>query len=96
MIKGESSWQRTKLSEVEYQRLKDAGVPIPDVSSTASWFWRTYDYGERHPTPQELQERIISLSKGEFPADNFEARHHDEIGQIITATNQLIDALHRT
>lgn len=61
VIKGESSWQRTKLSEEEYERLKDAGVPIPDVSSTASWFWRTYDYGERHPTPQELQERIISL-----------------------------------
>lgn len=61
VIKGESSWQRTKLSEEEYQRLKDAGVPIPEVSSTASWFWRTYDYGDRHPTPQELQERIISM-----------------------------------
>lgn len=61
VIKGESSWQRTKLSEEEYERLKDAGVPVPEVSSTASWFWRTYDYGDRHPTPQELQERIISM-----------------------------------
>jgi len=61
VIKGESSWQRTKLSEEEYQRLKDAGVPVPDVSSTASWFWRTYDYGDRQPTPQALQERIISM-----------------------------------
>jgi hypothetical protein len=61
VIKGESSWQRTKLSEEDYERLKSAGVPIPDPSSTASWFWRTYDYGERHPTPQELQERIISM-----------------------------------
>ncbi|GLO13612.1 hypothetical protein PPUJ20028_21930 [Pseudomonas putida] len=61
VIKGESSWQRTELSEEEYERLKDAGVPIPEASSTASWFWRTYDYGERHPTPQELQERIISM-----------------------------------
>ena len=61
VIKGESSWQRTKLSEEEYERLKEAGVPIPDATSTASWFWRTYDYGERHPTPQELQERIINL-----------------------------------
>ncbi|WP_043204148.1 hypothetical protein [Pseudomonas putida] len=61
VIKGESSWQRTKLSEGEYARLQAAGVPVPDVSSTASWFWRTYDYGDRHPTPQELQERIISM-----------------------------------
>ncbi|MFF7060922.1 hypothetical protein [Pseudomonas sp. NPDC008258] len=61
VIKGESSWQRTELSEEEYERLKAAGVPIPDASSTASWFWRTYNYGERHPTPQELQERIISM-----------------------------------
>ena len=61
VIKGESNWQRTKLSEEEYGRLKDAGVPVPEVSSTASWFWRTYDYGDRHPTPQELQERIISM-----------------------------------
>lgn len=61
VIKGESSWHRTKLSEEEYERLKNAGVPVPDASSTASWFWRTYDYGDRHPTPQELQERIISM-----------------------------------
>ncbi|MDD2135634.1 hypothetical protein [Pseudomonas kurunegalensis] len=61
VIKGESSWQRTRLSEEGYERLKDAGVPIPDACATASWFWRTYDYGNRHPTPQELQERIISM-----------------------------------
>lgn len=61
IIKGQSNWQRTKLSEVEYDRLKRAGVPIPEVASTASWFWRTYDYGDRHPTPQELQERIIRM-----------------------------------
>ncbi|MGE8050324.1 hypothetical protein ACQKPT_18775 [Pseudomonas monteilii] len=61
VIKGESSWQRTKLSEEGYERLKDAGVPIPDACATASWFWRTYDYGDRHPTPQALQARIISM-----------------------------------
>jgi len=61
VIKGESSWQRTKLSKEEYERLRGAGVPIPEVSSTASWFWRTYDYGDRHPTPQALQEGIISM-----------------------------------
>ncbi|WP_028631616.1 hypothetical protein [Pseudomonas parafulva] len=61
VIKGESNWQRTKLSEADYERLKNAGVPVPEVASTASWFWRTYDYGDRHPTPQELQERIIGM-----------------------------------
>lgn len=61
IIKGQSNWQRTKLSEAEYNRLKDAGVPVPEVASTASWFWRTYDYGDRQPTPQQLQERIIHL-----------------------------------
>ncbi|MFK0032715.1 hypothetical protein [Pseudomonas monteilii] len=61
VIKGESSWQRTRLSEEGYERLKEAGVPIPDACATASWFWRTYDYGDRHPTPQALQERIISM-----------------------------------
>ncbi len=69
VIKGESSWQRTELSEQEYLRLKGAGVPVPDPSSTASWFWRTYDYGHRHPTPQQLQERIISIfRKPRIPA----------------------------
>jgi hypothetical protein len=61
VIKGECSWQRTKLTEQDYARLKDAGVPIPDASATASWFWRTYDYGDRHPTPQALQEQIITM-----------------------------------
>ncbi|MGE8323795.1 MAG: hypothetical protein ACN6OX_12035 [Pseudomonas sp.] len=61
VIKGKSSWQRTRLNEEEYQHLKSAGVPIPDATSSASWFWRTYDYGERHPAPQELQEQVINL-----------------------------------
>jgi len=61
VIKGESNWQRTKLTEEAYTRLKDAGVEIPDASATASWFWRTYDYGDRHPTPQALQEQIIKI-----------------------------------
>lgn len=60
VIKGKSNWSRTKLSEEEYQRLKRAGVNIPDASATASWFWRSYDYGNRVPTPQQLQEQIIT------------------------------------
>ncbi|MBA6115891.1 hypothetical protein MXF29_01195 [Pseudomonas sp. NC26] len=60
VIKGRSDWQRTELSEREYEKLKAAGVPIPDATATASWFWRTYAYGKRHPTPQALQEQIIT------------------------------------
>jgi hypothetical protein len=60
VIKGKSDWQRTELSEAEYEKLKAAGVPIPEATSTSSWFWRTYSYGQRQPTPQALQEQIIA------------------------------------
>ncbi|TDF79004.1 hypothetical protein [Pseudomonas sp. H9] len=59
IIKGSCNWQREELSEDEYNRLKEAGVPIPDATATASWFWRTYNYGNRQITPQMLQEQII-------------------------------------
>lgn len=59
MIKGECNWQRTQLSEEEHTRLKAVGVPIPDATSTGSWFWRTYEYGDRQVTPQALQQQII-------------------------------------
>ncbi|MFK0086808.1 hypothetical protein ACIQUS_05870 [Pseudomonas sp. NPDC090755] len=59
IIKGKSNWQRKALSEEEYQRLKAAGVSIPEMTATASWFWRTYSYGDRKVTPQMLQEQII-------------------------------------
>lgn len=59
IIKGQSNWQRNELSEDDYKRLKAAGVPIPDATATSSWFWRTYNYGNRPITPQMLQEQII-------------------------------------
>ncbi|MFS0825959.1 hypothetical protein [Pseudomonas phoenicis] len=59
VIKGKADWQRQYLSEEEYQKLQSAGVEIPPPSETGSWFWRTYDYGERKTTPQQLQEQII-------------------------------------
>ncbi|UVM56811.1 hypothetical protein LOY37_04295 [Pseudomonas sp. B21-012] len=65
IIKGQSNWQRTELSEEEYQRLKAAGIPIPNSTATASWFWRTYNYGNRKITPQLLQEQIIKQFRKE-------------------------------
>ena len=59
VIKGKLSWQRQKLTESEYQKLKNHGIPIPDASASGSWFWRTYDYGDRPVTPQALQEQLI-------------------------------------
>lgn len=59
IIKGKSDWQRKQLSEEEFQRLKKAGVPVPGPTAAASWFWRTYSYGDRKVTPQMLQEQII-------------------------------------
>ncbi|WDY57202.1 hypothetical protein [Pseudomonas sp. PSKL.D1] len=60
VIKGKSDWQRTELSEAEYETLKKADVPIPDATASGAWFWRSHSYGKRHPTPQELQQQIIA------------------------------------
>ena len=59
MIKGKTSWQRKKLTEAEYNRLKAAGLPIHDVEESGSWLWRHYDYGDRKVSQQQLQEQII-------------------------------------
>lgn len=59
LIKGKSDWQREQLTEAEYNRLKAAGIPIEDVKSEGSWFWRKYNYGDRSITQQKLQEQII-------------------------------------
>lgn len=59
IIKGRSDWQRTQLSEEQYKRLKDAGIAIADLEATGSFLWRTYDYGPRKVTQQQLQAQII-------------------------------------
>lgn len=63
VIKGRCNWKRNKLTEDEYNRLKSAGVPIEDVKKEGSWYWRTYDYGDRGITQQELQEGIIKMHR---------------------------------
>ncbi|MFG6204907.1 hypothetical protein [Pseudomonas retamae] len=59
IIKGKCDWQREQLTEEEYNRLKAAGIPIDDVKTEGSWFWRKYNYGDRSVTQQTLQEQII-------------------------------------
>ena len=59
ILKGKCEWQREKLTEAEYNRLKAAGIPIEDVTVTGSWMWRKYDYGNRSVTQQQLQEQLI-------------------------------------
>ncbi len=59
IMKGTFSWQREKLTEENYTQLQKAGIPIEDVKVTGSWYWRTYDYGTRKVTQQQLQEQII-------------------------------------
>jgi hypothetical protein len=59
IIKGKCDWQRQELTEADYLRLKAAGIPIEDVAVEDSWFWRTYSYGQRSVTQQQLQEQII-------------------------------------
>lgn len=59
IIKGKCDWEREKLTEAEYNRLKAAGIPIEDVIVEGSWLWRKYNYGDRSVTQQKLQEQII-------------------------------------
>jgi hypothetical protein len=59
IVIGRSDWQREKLTEAEYNRLKAAGIPIDDVKVEGSWMWRKYNYGDRSVTQQKLQEQII-------------------------------------
>ncbi|WP_327439706.1 hypothetical protein [Pseudomonas donghuensis] len=69
IIKGTFDWQRKTLSAQAYQQLKAAGIPIDDVEKTGSWFWRTYHYGDRIITPQQLQAQIIKIFRkdGQLP-----------------------------
>jgi len=61
IIKGKTTWERTELSKQNYERLKSAGVEIPDAEKQSGWLWRTYFYGERKVTQQALQEQIIKV-----------------------------------
>ncbi|MDD1017249.1 hypothetical protein [Pseudomonas rubra] len=67
VIKGSFAWRRKVLNEAEYKQLKAAGIPIEDVEKTGSWFWRTYSYGNRVVTPQQLQEQIIKMFRKNGP-----------------------------
>lgn len=61
IMKGEVNWQREKLTEKQYETLKNAGVPIQDVEVTGSFLWRHFDYGDRKVTQQQLQQQIIKI-----------------------------------
>jgi hypothetical protein len=63
IVKGKFDWQRTKLTEAEYVRLKNAGLPIHKVEETDSWLWRHYDFGNRKVSQQQLQEQIIKTHR---------------------------------
>jgi hypothetical protein len=65
VIKGKFDWQREKLTDASYKVLKDAGVPIEDVKVSGSWAWRTYDYGDRAVTQQQLQAQIVKMFRKE-------------------------------
>ncbi|MDY0834987.1 MULTISPECIES: hypothetical protein [unclassified Pseudomonas] len=61
MMKGNFTWQREELSQENYNKLLNEGIPIEEVNTTGCWFWRTYKYGTRQTTPQQLQEQIIKI-----------------------------------
>lgn len=69
MIKGKFDWQRTKLTEQQYTTLKNANIPIEDVKISGTFFNRTYDYGDRLVTQQQLQAQIVNIfRKGALPS----------------------------
>jgi murine toxin len=70
IIKGTFDWQREKLTEENYNKLKAAEIPIEDVKVSSSWFSRTYDYGDRAVTQQQLQAQIVKMFRkgGILPA----------------------------
>lgn len=69
IIKGKFDWERTKLTEQQYNTLKNAKIPIEDVVVSGSWYNRTYDYGDRLVTQQQLQAQIVkTFRKGSLPS----------------------------
>ncbi|TNH41864.1 hypothetical protein [Photorhabdus luminescens] len=61
IIEGDCNWQREKLTEDDYNKLKKSGVPIDDVKVIGSFLWRYYEYGNRQVTQQQLQKEIIKM-----------------------------------
>ncbi|WP_249678406.1 hypothetical protein [Pseudomonas abieticivorans] len=61
MIKGDVAWKRQKLTQENFDRLKEAGIPIHEVEEEGRFWWRTYDYGNRKVTQQDLQQGIIRM-----------------------------------
>ena len=76
IMKGTFTWQREKLTEENYNQLQKAGIPIEEVKVTGSWYWRTYDYGTRKVTQQQLQEQIIKT----FRKDGIIPTHVNLVG----------------
>ncbi|OCQ51997.1 hypothetical protein Ppb6_02791 [Photorhabdus australis subsp. thailandensis] len=65
ILKGVPKWKREKLTEEQYNKLKDAGIPL-EKTKVGSFLWRRYDYGDRKVTPQDLQRRIIEIYRNKY------------------------------
>ncbi|NHB91200.1 hypothetical protein [Photorhabdus cinerea] len=65
ILKGIPKWKREKLTEEQYNKLKDAGVPL-EKTKIGSFLWRRYDYGDRKVTPQDLQKKIIEIYRNKY------------------------------
>jgi hypothetical protein len=63
MMKGRFDWQRTQLTQTDYERLKSHDVPIDDAQNENSFWSRVYDYGERKVNQQALQRQIVAIHR---------------------------------
>ncbi|MFJ4347193.1 hypothetical protein [Pseudomonas sp. NPDC089401] len=65
VIKGQSLWQRAKLSAADHDRLKAEGIAIPDAKKRHFF---AKDFAARKVSPQALQQQIIKqLRPSRFP-----------------------------
>ena len=56
VIKGNPNWQRKVMTDKEYQKLKEANIPISDKTLVSKgWIYNTYENPQRKVTQQQLQ-----------------------------------------
>lgn len=63
IMKGRFDWQRTVLTQADYENLKNHGVAIDDVEISGSFWSRVYDYGERKINQQQLQKQLVAIHR---------------------------------
>jgi len=75
MIRGEATWSRTKLTELNYRVLRNAGIPIADERITYNFLGREKERirPDRKVTQQALQMQKIKMFRRARPVSRINA-----------------------